>query len=359
MKCNITRRDFLKVTGGGLAAASFGLGAPFINSAHAANKLSVVDWGPPYIDCAKTVAKKWGKASITWTLHAGGAAGVLAKLKTTWPNSPYDVIDAYEAVFISMIKEGWAEPVTLDDCPNLKDIPEVLITKDKKGNWMSIPRGMSPGFWVATENCPIKITTIEDLLDPKLKGQILWPNPTLNGNAQVMNFALVRGGDQYNMEPGWQFLKELAKSGNIGRVSANTSDIITSLETGETSVTYVDLGTTGGIKGTKVNYLNKIHESLKSNFFVTGWVVLSSSKNKKLAFDFANATISKEGSEIHYKMTGELPVHLKADLPAEANQFRYSGAELKKYAMEIDWDNVGKQLDGWNKYFEKEIVPLF
>ena len=63
MKHNITRRDFLKVTGGGLAVASLGLGVPFINTAHAAKALSVVDWGPPWIDSTKQIAKAWGKAS--------------------------------------------------------------------------------------------------------------------------------------------------------------------------------------------------------------------------------------------------------------------------------------------------------
>ena len=65
----------------------------------------------------------------------------------------------------------------------------------------------------------------------------MWPNPTLNTNLQVVALSKALGGDEYNMEPGWEFLAEMAKVGNIGRVSANTSDVITSLETGETSVT--------------------------------------------------------------------------------------------------------------------------
>lgn len=357
MKRSITRRDFLKVTGGGLAMASVGLGGPFINSAHAAKKLSVVDWGPPYIDCSKKVAKKWGKASITWTLHSGGAASVLPKIKAAWPNPPYDLLDIWSPVFISMVKEGWAETVTINDCPNLKDIPKSLITKDEKGNLKSIPRGVSGQFWVATENCPIEITNIEDLLNPKMKGQILWPNPTLNTNTQVILLALARGGDQYNIEPGWQFLKELVKSGNIGRISANTSDIITSFETGETSFTFVDQGTTGGIKGTKVHYLTKTHESLKTLMFTSGWMVLTTSKNKKLAFDFANHSINKENSEFFHKLVGEVPANSKAEHGVE--HLRFSDEELKKYMVEIDWDYVSTQLDGWNKYYEKEIVPLF
>ena len=357
MKGNITRRDFIKVTGGGLAMATVGLGGPFVNSAHAAKKLSVVDWGPPYIDCSKKVAASWGKGAINWTLHSGGAASVLPKIKASWPNPPYDLLDIWSPVFISMVKEGWAETVTLENCPNLKDIPKSLISKDKNGNWKSIPRGLSGQFWVASENCPIEIKNIEDLLNPKMRGQILWPNPTLNTNTQVIMLAIARGGDQYNLKPGWDFLKELIKSGNIGRISANTSDVITSFETGETSFTFVDQGTTGGIKGTKIQYLTKTHESLKTLMFTSGWMVLSSSKNKQQAFDYANYSINKENSELYHKIVGEVPANSRATHGVD--HLKFSDEELGKYMVEIDWDHAGAQLDGWNKYFEREIVPLF
>jgi putative spermidine/putrescine transport system substrate-binding protein len=173
----------------------------------------------------------------------------------------------------------------------------------------------------------------------------------------VILLSIARGGDQYNMEPGWKFLKELAKSGNIGRISANTSDIITSLETGETSFTFIDQGSSGGIKGKKVHYLTKTHESLKTLMFTSGWMVLNSSKNKELAFDFANATINKENSEFFFKTVGEVPANTQAEHGVE--HLRFTEEELPKYLVEIDWDYVSTQLDGWNKYYEKEIVPLF
>lgn len=351
-----TRRDFVKVAGG-LAAASSSLGMPFINTAAAAEPLSVVDWGPPWIDNTKKIAKAWGKSSINWTLHAGGAASILPKIKASWPNPPYDVIDNWSPVFKSMIREGWAETVTLADCPNLKDIPEGLIPKDENGNWKVIPRGSSGIFFsYVPDNCPIEINTIEDLLSPKLKGQILWPNPTLNTNLQVVALAKARGGDEFNMEPGWEFLRELAKSGNIGRVSANTSDVITSLETGETSVTFVDQGTLGGIKGAKLQHLTKTDPSMKTFMFVSGWAVLSSSKNKKLAFDFANATISRENSELYFKEVGEVPLHSKAKHDIE--HLRFAPDEIGKFAVVPDWDHLSKELDSWNKRFEKDIVPI-
>jgi len=359
MKHKITRRDFLKVAGGGcLVAATTGLGVPFIRPAQAAERLSVVDWGPPFIDHIKGVAKAWGKAQCTYTLHAGGAASILPKIKVAWPNPPYDVVDVWSPVFVSMINEGWAETVTLDDCPNLKYIPEKFISKDKNGKWKCIPRGTNGLFFISTEKCPIELTKIEDLLNPKLKGQILWPNPTLNTNCQVINLAMARGGDQFNMEPGWQFLKELAKSGNIGRVSANTSDTITSLSTGETSVTFAEAATGSATRkaGRKVYYYTKTHESMKTFMFVSGWVVLTSSRNKKLAFDFANFAINKENSELYHKATGELPLNREAQHRVE--ELRFSPAEIEKYVIIPDWDHITKNLDSWNKRFEKNIVRL-
>ncbi len=340
-----------------MLAAGLSAAPSLFNPARASQALSVVDWGPPWIDNTKKIAAAWGKGPINWTLHSGGAASILPKIKAGWPNPPYDLVDNWSPVFLSMVREGWAETVTLADCPNLKDVPESLITKDADGNWKNIPRGSSGIFFTyVPENCPIEINHIDDLLSPKLKGQILWPNPTLNTNLQVVALAKARGGDEFNMEPGWEFLKELAKAGNIGRVSANTSDVITSLETGETSVTFVDQGTLGGIKGAKLQHLTKTHESLKTFMFVSGWVVLSSSKNKKAAFDLANFTINKENSELYFKEVGEVPVNTSAS--HDIKHLKFSAEEVDKFTVIPDWDHLGKELDGWNKRFEKEIVQL-
>jgi|TARA_B100000315_G_scaffold259834_1_gene317562 putative spermidine/putrescine transport system substrate-binding protein len=356
MTRQIDRRRFIQGTAaGGLVAAT--MNAPFIRSAHAADPLSVVDWGPPWIENTKQIGAAWGKSPITWTLHSGGAASILPKIKASWPNPPYDLIDVWSPVFNSMIREGWAETVTLENCPNMKNIPEGFISKDENGNWKNIPRGSSGIFFTyVPANCPIEINTIEDLLSPKLKGQILWPNPTLNTNLQVIALATARGGDQFNLDPGWEFLEELARSGNIGRVSANTSDVITSLETGETSITFVDQGTLGGIKGAKLRHLTKTHESMKTFMFVSGWVVMSSSKNKELAFDLANYSITKENMELYYQGTGEVPVHVEAQHAIE--HLRFSPEEVDKFVVVPDWDHLGTELDGWNKRFEKDIVQL-
>ena len=218
MTRKFSRRDVLKTTAGGLAAAGLASTLPFANQAWGREPLTVVEWGPPWIDASKNVLEGQDKWDITWELHQGGAAAILPKIKATWPNSPYDVVDCWTSVFLSMVREGWAETVTVDDVPNLADVPEALITKDDQGNFKNIPRSVNGVFFAYRPDiCPIEIKSINDLLDPRLKGQICWPSPIMNTCLQVVALALARGGDEYDIDPGWEFLQEIAKSGNIGR----------------------------------------------------------------------------------------------------------------------------------------------
>ena len=48
----------------------------------------------------------------------------------------YNLISDWDPVFRAMIKEGWVEPVTLDEMPALKDIPP--------GDIPSLPNTPSP-----------------------------------------------------------------------------------------------------------------------------------------------------------------------------------------------------------------------
>ena len=356
---NRTRRDFIK-TAGGLAAAGFASTMPFARSAHGAAPLVAVEWGPPYIDNTKTVLENWDGGDIVWELHQGGAAAILGKIKASWPNTKYDVIDMWAPVFVSMMKEGWSEPLTVENIPNLADVPEALITKDADGNFMCAPRSVNYAhFAVRADTVPIDIQHIDDLLDPKLKGQIAWPSPILNTSLQVVAMALAKGGDEFNPDPGWDMLKEIARAGNIGRIVHTTTDIINTLSSGETSVTFADLGTLSGVaKHFPVHYLTKTDDSIKSFPAVEGWVVMSNSEQKEKAYDFINFLLSPEAATT-YNQLNQLPPASSKATPADGlDHVIFSNEELERFAHIPDYDYVSKQVDAWVKRFEAEIVPL-
>jgi putative spermidine/putrescine transport system substrate-binding protein len=319
-----------------------------------------VEWGSPYIDATKAALAKYSGANVTWELHQNGAAAILAKIKATWPNTAYSIIDMWSPVFVSCMKEGWSEPVTFDEVPNLADVPPSFITKDKDGRSFNIPRNINVTcFAVRKDTVPIEIKTIHDLYDPKLKGQIAWPDATQNTSLQVVGLAYANGGDEYHMEPGWNALKELAKTGNIGRIVSNDSDMVNTISSGETSVIYSTLGTlSAAAKNVPLSYLTKTDPSIKSALAIEGWVVLKSAKDKKAAFDLLNFLVAPEAEASFCKALSVPPANSKAT-PTPGLEFAtYSPDEASKFTYTPDYGYISTQLDAWQKRFQNDILPL-
>jgi putative spermidine/putrescine transport system substrate-binding protein len=349
---SFTRRKLLQ------GAAALGLGSA-LPPAHARESLTVLEFGGPYVDASQKLGEKWGKADFTWDRHSGGGAAILAKAKATWPNTLWDVMANWSPTFPAMIREGWLETITPADVPNLADIPERFITKDDNGNIKNVPRSVNGGFFaVRTDTCPIEIKTLDDLLNPKLKGQISWPVPTVYSNMATVTLALARGGNERNMEPGWKFLEEIAKSGNIGRVYSAGVQNYNSLTTGETSVTYTGTDTLSTV-GDRIpmKALTKVHPSLKTSLYVEAWILMANSKNKKLAMDFINFASSPENCEFHNRATGGVPANSKSKVAPKAAPIQFTPQELDRFVYLPDWSYMSVQQPEWVKRFERDITP--
>ena len=362
MSRKITRRGVL--LGGAQVAAATGLATfwPGAYDARAAmEELTIVEWGGPYVKGMKQIVERQGKYDVTWELHAGGSAAILPKIKAQWPDRMlYDLVAGWPPVWFGMIREGWAEPLTVEAVPNLAHVPEALITKDKEGTWFGTPRNtLVSYFGYRPDLCPIEINSVEDFLDPKLKDQICWPDPVYNTNMQMVGLALARGGDEFNLDPGWEFMKEIAKAGNIGRVFKTEVDMINSISTGETSVTFGPSGNWAQLaRKLPIVHLNKSPGAgLQASLATEGWCVMKG-QNTTAAFDFVNHTLDAEVQTWWSQHLGNPPVNVNASASEELAHLVYTDEELAQYTHLPDWDFVSQQVDGWVKRFEQEIVPL-
>lgn len=357
MSTKLTRRNVL-AGAAGLAVATH---LP-LRPAAAATSLVAIDWGGPLIEATKKITAGYKDADITWDLHSGGAGTVLPKIKSAWPNPKYDLVAAWNPVFLTMINEGWLEPLTYDEIPNLKDVPHEYIFKDGKGAMVNVPRSLAGMFWgYRTDTAPVKVHRIEQLFDRKLKGQICWPGPNINSNLQLLSLALSDGGNEHNMEPGWALLKKLAKSGNIGRVAQTESDFINSISTGETSVAFWNMSPWKKLSNDlKITVLTRVpdEKGMKAFIYQDGWVVLKSSKHKKAAKDYLNFFISPENNQTFNQMLGQGPTNSKAKASGFASNIAFTEEELTKYAYLPDFTVLAGQLNDSVKRFESEIVPL-
>ncbi|MCK1333275.1 extracellular solute-binding protein [Bradyrhizobium sp. CW9] len=355
-----SRREFLKSVAS-TAALGTGISLVGVAGARAEETITAVEWGGNYASEMKKLAAKQSDVKINWQLHAGGAMAILPKVKAKWPNSGIDLLTGWDPSWQSIAREGWAEPVALEKVPNLADIPQKLLVKDSTGSIINIPRTITAMIWYYREDkAPFQIANIDDLLDPRLKGKICFPVPTLGSNLQMLSLALHKGGDERNMEPAWEFMKKLARSGNIGRVANADSDITTSITSGETCITMQ--GGSGPIergRNFKVRYLSKMDKQSGFRSFVyhEGWCALKGARTD-VAFKFANFAIGPEANTEFNQGIRAVPANVKSKVADEIKPISFNNEEMDRHVYIPDWAYLSTQSDAWMKRWEQEIAPL-
>lgn len=358
----ISRRSFTKGMLAGAGATMTGVTAPgLIRPAAAADRLLVVQWGALWIEVSKKLLEDFQKSSktqVAWELHSGGAAAVVAKIKAEWPRTGRNVVSCWDPVFRDMIAEDWLAPIDESIVTNLKTIPDAFIQKNAKGEKMTIPLSTAGAFWGYREDLlPGGFNSIEDLLKPEFKGKLVVPYPLNLTGLLIVSGAIQRGGDEKNAEPGWAFIKELAKSGAIGQICTNNSEFINAMASGQYSVGFWN---NGGWFATAQNFQVKLKNRMPDNkgfLYNEGFCVLKGSP-EKAAFEFANFFARPDNNEIYNMPLGSGPTQPTAKANPKIADWYYSREELGKFAYIPDYAYLGQVKNEWNSRWEKEIVPL-
>lgn len=321
--------------------------------------LTAAEWGGDIVAAMKQIAAHQQASAFNWVLFQGGAGSILPKIKAAWPRVEYDYVAGWEGSFYSMMAEDWLVTVSASDVPNLADIPENIIIKDAKGNWKAVPRAVGGiYFGYRTDTAPIKITSIDDLFSPKLKGAICWPGPTQSMMLQIVALALHGGGSEKNMEPGWNLMKTLAKSGNIGRVAVTDVDFTNSFTSGETSVGFFAEPSWAAVaKDFAITRLTK-QPGMKAFLYQSGFAVMKNRPNTKATLDFINFAISPEMNTLYSTIAGEAPLNAKATVPSNLKHLSFTPSEMKEFVYVPDYQVVLASQDAWTKRWETDIAPL-
>src|SRR5206468_1339296 len=124
--------------------------------------------------------------------------------------------------------KGIVDPVTAAEAPNLQSLPASLVFPAGPTIWLS-PRGI----FYRVDKTPFEIKTWEDLWDPRLKGMITTSIDEDRG-IFLMIAALLAGGSEKNIDPGFEKLKSLKP--NIGVIYKSDADSLKFIQSGEVSV---------------------------------------------------------------------------------------------------------------------------
>lgn len=334
-------------------------------AAHAAGQqLLVVMWGAQWIDVSRPIGEEWTKQTgdrIQWELHAGGAMAVVGRLRPLWPRIQQNLIAAWDPVFDAMLAADWVEPVDPTEMPALKDIPDIFFKKNSKGEKMTVPLSTAGAFWgYRTDLVEKPIESIEQLLEPRFKGKICVPVPVNLSGLLMVSLAMQRGGNERNIEPGWQFLKELAERGNIGQVVANNSEMINAMSQGDLSVAFWN---TGGWQAVRDRFPCRLLTRLKDNkgfLFNEGFAVMKGQDPARIAAakQFANHFATPEINGRYNMPLGSGPTNPKSKAADAIKDIFYKPEELSQYAYIPDYAYMATEVDGWTKRWETEITPL-
>lgn len=322
---------------------------------------SAMEWCDPYMKVMKEIAHERSSAEVEWKPYVGGAVAILDRIRRNWPDHGADLMVAWDGTYAEIAREGWAEPVTEDRVPNLKDVPKRLLYKDDSGNVINVPRSIAQAYWFYREDIsPIQINSIDDFLDPRLKGKICMQFPRMNLNMCMLSMALAHGGDERNMEPAWEFVTKLARSGNIGRVVGSLPELVETIGSGETCVGFecgavaIDLA-----RSFKIRHLMKMPPStgFGTYLFTQGWYVLKG-PNTNAAFDLVNTVLDAEVNGRFNNRVGALPVNSKASVTDEMKFLSFTEEEMDRYGCFPDWQHLMADVDPSMKRWQEQISPL-
>ncbi len=355
----ILRRQALKYAATAGAVTLLDTRGGLSQRASAATDITAVEWGGDVIDAMKQIEAKQNQVTVNWVLHQGGSGAILPKIKATWPRAEYDYVAGWEGSFNGMIKEDWLVPVTVETVPNLADIPQKIIVKNAKGEWMAVPRAVG-GIYIAYRKdiCPVEIHSIDDLFDKRLKGKICWPGPTQAMMLPLVALSLHAGGDERNMDPGFALMKKLAQTGNIGRVGVTDTDFSTSLTSGETACGfYSEPQLTAVGKSFPLVRLTK-QKGVPVFLYQSGFAIFKNRPNLQATLDFVNFCISPDMNTLYGQVAGEAPLNTKATTPASLMHLKFTPQEMDEFVYVPDFNVVLSQQDAWSKRWENEIAPL-
>lgn len=318
---------------GGLATSLF-----LSNVAQAAGKLTV--YCTVQNSVCENLTKKFSQQYQVETqfIH-GGTGTIFGRIKAEKANPQADIwyggtIEPHFQAGQLGLLEAYRSPKQAEILPQFKGLME-----SKKGDFTAIAYLLVLGFGVNTE----KLKTLgveapkkwEDLLDPRLKGEVQLPDPRSSGTTYTIMATLIQ---QWGEEKTFAFLKQLDK--NISQY-VKSSLVTANLSRGESAVTvgFVHSYATEKEKGAPVE---AVLPADGVGYALGGVSILKGARNIENAKLFMDWVLSKETQEIPWREHGvyQIPTNVNADVAPQSVNIK--GIKL----VDLDYDRFGSSEEG-------------
>lgn len=190
----------------------------------------------------------------------------------------------------------------------------------------------------------------KDLWNPAHAGKLLLPDITAGAVLEVIVIAaLVNGGSETNLEPGWAALKQLKP--NVLRFFKNNTEPVGLFERAEAQIGAWFSARTYAIKDSGVPMDYAIPRE-GAPVGVLSFHIARNTKVRDLAYEFVNFALSKQAQESFANGVEYGPCNAKAELTGRAKERVPKASQL----MRIDWPKLQPQIPAMQQRWQREIV---
>ncbi len=191
--------------------------------------------------------------------------------------------------------------------PNSADVPATLRFSHGITAWVS-----QRGIFYRRDLVPFTPTKWTDLWDARLAGKMAAPAATFDPGYFPLMAAVINGGNERNLDPGFEHLKQL--SSRITAFYTSNVQSIRMLEAGEVSLI------AWGVLPNVIQYLgpdSKYGFVIPKPAFVaeTPITIVEGTKNAAAAADFVNYVLSPEVQPVLAAAFGSAPANSKSQIP--------------------------------------------
>jgi putative spermidine/putrescine transport system substrate-binding protein len=330
------------------SAPLFAVASQFLFALPAAAQTTVVvqTWGGAFTDALQEVRPDVEKATATkieFVTQANSVAG-LQRLEAQKAKPQVDLWMTADATAAVALASGIIEPVMAAQVPNMQYVPDKLLFPAGPTIWSS-PRGI----FYRKDKTPFEIKTWEDLWDPRLRGLITTTIDQDKG-VFIMIAALINGGNERNIDKGFEKLKALKP--NLGPIYKADAESLKLIQAGEVAVAgYGVLGVVYKLLGPGSNY--RFVMPAKPQFMSVNLITMVKGRsNKAEAAKVMNAILSADIQERIVENLGSIPSNRNAKAPARIRDVIPPLGDL----FTPDWDYVNAHYGEWVERWNREIL---
>lgn len=245
---------------------------------------------------------------VQWV--SGNPRVLLSKLVAArGQDAPFDVVEIVDSSWPETLQGGFVQKYNPANVPNTKDLDSKMYDEYKVANWVT-----EEGFIFDIKGFEAlglpRPTHFKDLLNPKLKGKVTFPDINVNTALNpIVGFAADAGGDENNIDPGLKLIKDLNvhsfwSSGTQVTQLHKAGDVLVSIAHAGWGVRLNDAGVGVGM----VHPMVKDKRGMASRGFAG---IVANTKHKEAAEMYLNVLISEEMQELLHVKNGVVPTNVK------------------------------------------------